>query len=151
MSKRGPLIVGSVVALGAGALFIWGAKTKDSVEKISLVVDSIKKKKIAIDHSVHTAKITLFNFSSNDLELDYPSIKVKHNGSDVGFSFPKAEKVKIPAKGNKTLLIDFRINQVQAILSLLTTPMLRFALQVITNVNGLEVSQTVNYDLTQKK
>ena len=151
MSKQGPIVITSLVALGAGALFIWGAKTKDSVEKISLVVDSIKKKKLAIDHSVHTAKITLYNFSANALDINYPSIKVKHDGTDVGFSFPRVGGVHLTPKGKITIELDFRINQVQSILSLLTTPKLSFSLQIITNVNGVEVSQNVKYDLIQAK
>lgn len=149
--KTGPLIYTGIAVIGAGALFVWSANTKDSLEKVSLVVDSVKKKKINIDHSVHTAKITLYNFSSNSLEIDYPSIKVKHDGTDVGFSYPRPERISLPAKGKKTIEIDFRINQVQGIISLLKNMKLSFSLQVITNVNGLEVSQNVKYDLTQAK
>lgn len=149
MSNAAPIVFFGSLAVGVGALLYWGASTKDSVEKMSLVVDSIKKKSIKLDHSVHTAKITLLNFSSNAIDIDYPSIKVKHEGQEVGFSFPKDSQIHIPKKGKATVEIDFRINQVEAIISLLTTPKLSFTIQVITNINGLEVSKSVKYDLTQ--
>jgi hypothetical protein len=149
MSKTGKiLLVGSLVA-GAGGLLIWAARTSDSLDKTDIVIEGIKKKTIKFDHSIHIATIGFINHSANSLSLDYPSIKVFHEGKEVGYSYPKPETVLIPAKSKKSIEVEFRINQVTALLSLLKTPKLRYRVQAITNVNGLETSQTAIYDISQ--
>ncbi|HEV8053080.1 MAG TPA: hypothetical protein VGP47_11350 [Parachlamydiaceae bacterium] len=150
MSQGKVIAFVGILAAGAGAAAVWASRTVDSAEKLKLIIESIKKKSFKLDHSIHTAKITLINFSANSLTIGYPSISVMHEGKNVGFSFPKDEELIIPAKGKKTIEIDFRINQVEALLSLLTNPKLSFEIQVITSASGVEVSQKVKYNLSQR-
>lgn len=141
MNGRNLLLIGG--AATAYFLFVKGSKLSDTAYKMDILFDGAKWKRTTLTKVNLDVTFRFINHSPNPITIDYPSARCYVNGqaSPIGVTYPKPEKVTLPAKGTEVITMSAEISSLSVLATLLKGDGIKGTVEVFTAAAGINYTE----------
>lgn len=147
--NKGAIAAVGLILVSGGLLAVKAINTKDTTDKIDLTIEEVKAKLNGLN-LVSTVKINFLNPSANALTITHPFVKAFLDGRQIATTNPQNLSYTIGERSSKAVSIELQSSLLNLGLSVLEygQNILQYGklnktvtLQIITSVNGLNVTQ----------